>query len=123
MRIVYAEDDPVVRQGVAAQLVAEGVDVLEAADGEEALWLCRVFHPNAVVLDLDMPGMDSLETTRRLRETAAGRMLRMVALTAHGDDEHQQMASRAGFDEFLSKPISMKSFVGANGLYQFKSEC
>jgi CheY-like chemotaxis protein len=113
MRIVYAEDDPLVRQTIATLLVGQGVDVIEAGDGEEAIWLCRVFHPNVVVLDLGMPHMDGFETARRLRETAAGKILRIVALTAYGDDEHQQMAKRAGFDEFLSKPISMNTIVDA----------
>src|ERR1700675_653574 len=113
MRIVYAEDDALVRQTITTLLVGQGVDVIEAGDDEEAIWLCRVFHPNVVVLDLGMPHMDGFETARRLRETAAGKMLRIVALTAYGDDDHEQMATRAGFDEFLSKPISMNTIVGA----------
>lgn len=113
MRIVYAEDDPLVRQTITTLLVGQGVDVIEAGDGEEAIWLCRVFHPEIVMLDLGMPHMDGFETARRLRETAAGRMLRIVALTAYGDDEHQHMAMQAGFDEFLSKPISMNTIVSA----------
>jgi len=117
MKIVYAEDDPLVRQAIATLLVGHGVDVLEAEDGEEAIWLCRVFHPDAVLLDLGMPQMDGLETARRLRETPAGRMLRIVALTAYGDEEHERMAKQAGFDEFLGKPISMNTIVNALGLY------
>jgi CheY-like chemotaxis protein len=113
MKIVYAEDDPLVRQSIATLLAGQGVDVLEAGDGEEAIWLCRVFHPDVVLLDLGMPQMDGFETARRLRETPAGRMLRIVALTAYGDVEHQRMAKQAGFDEFLGKPISMNTIVNA----------
>jgi CheY-like chemotaxis protein len=92
-------------------LVGHGVDVVEAGDGAEAIWLCQVFHPDVVLLDLGLPQMDGFETARRLRETPAGKMLRIVALTAFGDDEHQQMAKQAGFDEFLGKPASVNTIV------------
>ena len=58
MRIVYAEDDPLVRAAITMLLVDRGVDVHEARDGGEAIMLCRTFRPDAVLLDLGMPNID-----------------------------------------------------------------
>jgi len=112
MRIVYAEDNPMIREAIATLLVGEGIDVHEASDGGEAILLCKAFHPEVVLLDLDMPHMDGFEVARRLRELG-GSTPRIIALTAHGDKEHQRLAERAGFDEFLSKPISVNTILGA----------
>jgi len=113
MRIVYAEDEPLIRETVAALLVGQGIDVHEARDGGEAILLCRAFQPDVVLLDLGMPEMDGFETARRLRELSVGKPPRIVALTAHGDGEHRKLAERAGFDEFLSKPISVNTILRA----------
>lgn len=113
MRIIYAEDDPLVRENIAGLLVSQGVDVHEARDGGEAILLCRTFHPDAVLLDLGMPHIDGFETARRIRELDTARRIRLVALTAHGDASHQRLAKLAGFDEFLTKPISAETLIGA----------
>lgn len=113
MRIIYAEDDPLVRENIAGLLVSQGVDVHEARDGGEAILLCRTFHPDAVLLDLGMPHIDGFETARRIRELDMARRIRLVALTAHGDASHQRLAKLAGFDEFLTKPISAETLIGA----------
>jgi CheY-like chemotaxis protein len=113
MRIIYAEDDPLVRENIAGLLVSQGVDVHEARDGGEAILLCRTFQPDAVLLDLGMPHIDGFETARRIRELDTARRIRLVALTAHGDPSHQRLAKLAGFDEFLTKPISAETLIGA----------
>ena len=113
MRIIYAEDDPLIRANIARLLVSQGIDVHEARDGGEAILLCRTFRPDAVLLDLGMPNIDGFETARRIRELDGAQRIRLVALTAHGDAGHQHLAKLAGFDEFLTKPISAETLLGA----------
>lgn len=114
MRIVYAEDDPVVRANVAMLLVKFGVDVHEARDGGEALALCRAFRPKVVVLDLQMPNIDGFETARRIRELHDIEVPRLIALT--GQSSAQREAELAGFDELLAKPVSARRLLQAMGL-------
>lgn len=118
MRIVYAEDDAVVRANVAMLLVKFGVDVHEARDGGEALALCRAFHPKVVVLDLQMPNIDGFETARRIRELEGMERPRLIALTGQSSAQAQQEAELAGFDEFLAKPVSGRRLLQAMGLAQ-----
>jgi CheY-like chemotaxis protein len=113
MRIVYAEDDPLVRATITTLLVDQGVDVHEARDGGEAIMLCRTFRPDAVLLDLGMPNIDGFETARRIRELDESRRTRLVALTSHGDAAHHRLATLAGFDEFLTKPIAASTLMEA----------
>jgi len=79
-----------------------------AADGAEAIAACEQQAPQLVLMDLQMPVMDGLETTRRLRAMqAAGRLPRfpIVALTAHASDADRRLGAAAGMDDYLTKPI------------------
>jgi CheY-like chemotaxis protein len=109
-RVIYAEDDALVRAGVAQMLVAHGLAVHECSNGDEAAQLCSVFHPDAVVLDLSMPGVDGYEAARRIR--GQGYTNRLIALTGRGEIALED-AARAGFDEFVRKPSSVTTLLGA----------
>ena len=93
------------REAITDALTQEGVDVHICGDGTEALALCEQIHPDAVLLDLNMPEVTGLEIARRLRRDAKHAGLRLVALTGHGSWELRKKAMDAGFDEFLSKPV------------------
>jgi response regulator NasT len=109
-RVVYAEDDALVRAGVAQMLVEHGLAVHECANGDEAAQLCSVFHPDAVLLDLSMPHVDGCEAARRIRQQ--GLATRLVALTGRGEGALKE-AARAGFDEFVRKPSSVGTLLKA----------
>jgi CheY-like chemotaxis protein len=103
--IIYADDDDLVRQAVTQGLIEEGIDVHACADGEEVLALRKQITPNVILLDLNMPTLDGLETARRLRRDPQNREMRLIAITGRGTWDLRQKAMEAGFDEFVVKPI------------------
>ena len=109
-RVVYAEDDASVRASTAQILVAHGLAVHECSNGDEAAQLCSVFHPDAVLLDLSMPDVDGCEAARRIRRQ--GYTNRLIALTGRGESA-LEAAARAGFDEFVRKPSTVTTLLGA----------
>ena len=113
LTIVYADDDDLVRNVLTQALVEEGIDVYACANGLEALAACKEIDPDAVVLDLNMPDLDGLETARALRRNATTSHLRLVALTGRGTLLLRSKAAHAGFDEFLVKPIPVAQLVSA----------
>ena len=90
-------------------LTTEGYDVRTAEDAEEALRLFHIFAPRLILMDLQLPGMDGLELTRRLKASPDTRHIVIIALTAYamkGDDEK---AYAAGCDGYISKPIDIEN--------------
>ncbi|HXP19766.1 MAG TPA: response regulator [Streptosporangiaceae bacterium] len=106
MRILIAEDSSTVRRLVSARLIADGYDVLEAADGEEALALARQEHPDLLVLDKVMPKLDGFEVVRALREDPATRALPIVMLTDRTSEEDVLGGLNLGVEEYMPKPFS-----------------
>jgi CheY-like chemotaxis protein len=89
-------------------LASEGFDVLTAANAEEALRLLQTVTPRLILMDVQLPGIDGLELTRRLKANPATRAIRVIALTAYamkGDDEK---AFAAGCDGYITKPIDIE---------------
>jgi CheY-like chemotaxis protein len=104
--ILVVDDDPVVRKLITATLEdVGGFSLREAGDGEEALAPAVVETPEIILLDVDMPRLDGVETCRRLRSDPATADATIVMLTGmHGSDEDRAVA--AGADLFLTKPFS-----------------
>ena len=105
IRVVIADDEPLVRSGLAVLLRHEpGFDVVGlAADGLAALALVREQHPDVVLMDIRMPGIDGLEATRRLVEDPRTSTTRVLILTTFDHDENVYAALRAGASGFLPK--------------------
>ncbi|HEX6020867.1 MAG TPA: response regulator transcription factor [Solirubrobacter sp.] len=101
--LLLVDDDPPIRRMLARTLAAEGYDVQSAADGGAALAAVERSMPDAIVLDVTMPGMDGLAVTRRLR--AKGLRVPILLLTAR-DAVHERVAGLdAGADDYLVKPF------------------
>ncbi len=106
MKILIAEDSATIRRLVAARLAADGYDVVEAADGEEALDLARSNHPDLLILDKVMPKLDGFEVVRALREDPATRQVPIVMLTAQTSEEDVLGGLGLGVEEYMPKPFS-----------------
>ena len=113
IRVLLADDDALLRAGVAAVLgTAEGIVVVgEAADGLRAVELCRALAPDVVVMDVRMPGIDGIEATRRI--VAAGLASRVLVLTTFQHDEYVWGALQAGASGFLLKRASPERLIDA----------
>ncbi len=84
----------------------EDVDVIEAADGAEALELARLRRPQLALLDHMMPEMDGVEVCRHIRENHGTRSTAVIILTARADEQTKLCALQAGANDFLTKPFS-----------------
>jgi DNA-binding response OmpR family regulator len=107
MKVLVAEDSPTVRRLVCTRLLADGYEVIEAQDGEEALALTLSERPDALVLDKVMPKLDGFEVVRRLRERddATG-SVPIVMLTEHIAEDDVLGGLSLGVDEYMPKPFS-----------------
>jgi DNA-binding response OmpR family regulator len=106
MKILVAEDSDTVRRVVAARLTADGHDVLEAADGEQALTLARSGHPDLLVLDKTMPKVDGFEVIRALREDPLTAALPILMLTDRTGEQDVLGGLRLGVEEYMPKPFT-----------------
>ena len=89
-----------------------GHEVRVAHDGEGAVQLGDDFHPQAVLLDIGMPGIDGYETCRRMRVRSWGPGAKIIAVTGWGQDEDRRKSAAAGFDEHLVKPVDAETLSG-----------
>ncbi len=105
--VLIVDDDQFIRRLIATTLedVAE-FELHEAADGVQALEVAQRERPTLVFLDVDMPGMNGIETCRRLRTEGATSRSTIVMLTAAQGDNVEGQAEEAGADLFLTKPFS-----------------
>jgi signal transduction histidine kinase len=106
-RVLHIEDDPRNRLLVRKLLTAEGVEVIDAADGLEGVRLAIAQRPDLVLVDLNIPGLDGYEVTLRLRSEASLNGVPIVAITAEGDKE---TSFAVGCDGFVQKPIDARNF-------------
>jgi DNA-binding NarL/FixJ family response regulator len=113
--VAVADDQALVRAGFRALLDAEpGMEVVgEAADGEQALALVRQTHPDVVLMDIRMPGIDGLEATRRIGQDPALTSTRVLVLTTFELDEYVFEALRVGASGFLVKDTEPADLVRA----------
>ena len=109
---VLVVEDNLLNQIIAREMVATlGLRPAVVGSGEEAVLSCQSMPPDLVLMDIQMPGMDGLETTRRLRALQdAGQLRRfpIIALTAHAMDSDRKASLAAGMDEHLTKPVQLE---------------
>jgi DNA-binding response OmpR family regulator len=107
-RVLVVDDDPNVADVVTRYLMRDGFVVRSAADGSSALDEAAAFHPDLIVLDLMLPGIDGLDVFRRLRERGS---TPIIMLTAKGDESDRINGLELGADDYVSKPFSPRELV------------
>lgn len=107
-RILVVDDEERIRSLVGQYLRAEGYEVAEAANGEEALAKVQGQHPDLVVLDVRLPGVDGFEVLAELRKRSE---VYVIMLTARAEETDKLVGLTAGADDYLTKPFSPRELV------------
>ena len=92
-------------------LQAKGYQTVEAETGEEGVKLARERKPDLVLMDIQLPGINGIDAFKQIRADAQTAGIPVVALTASVTPTDRSQITAAGFDAFISKPISLKEFV------------
>jgi DNA-binding response OmpR family regulator len=106
--ILVVDDEEAIAEAVRARLQSEGFQVVVAGDGPEAIGLCEQVHPDLVVLDLMLPGMDGLEVCRQIQRD---RWVPVLMLTARTEEADKVAGFAVGADDYLTKPFSLRELV------------
>jgi CheY-like chemotaxis protein len=107
--ILIVDDNAINLKLLRLTLKVEGYDVQTAVDAEQAMAVLTGFRPRLVLMDLQLPGMDGLDLTRRLKADPATRDAIIVAVTAYAMKGDEQRALDAGCDGYVTKPIDTRT--------------
>ena len=107
-RVLVVDDEPQIRKALSVNLRACGYDVDLAADGEEGLRLAASHHPEIVLLDLGLPGMDGIEVVRGLRGWTS---VPIIVLSVREAERDKVAALDAGADDYVTKPFGMDELL------------
>lgn len=108
-RILVVEDNAALAEGLRLNLVHDGYDVRIESSGEKGLNSIRHWHPDLVVLDLMLPGIDGIEMLRLMREE--GRETPVLILSARGSEADRLRGFRHGADDYVVKPFSLPELL------------
>ena len=109
--ILVVDDEEPIRELLKFNLEKAGYRVILAKDGPEALTQVDLAHPDLLVLDLMLPGMDGVEVCRRLRQSLAHRELPIVMLTAKAEEVDKVLGLEMGADDYITKPFSPRELL------------
>jgi two-component system cell cycle response regulator DivK len=109
--VLVVEDNPANMTLAVFLLQSAGHTVLSATDAEAGLALARVEHPDLILMDIQLPGMDGLEATALLKRDAATRTIPVIALTALAMKGDEERIRAAGCDGYIAKPLAYKDFL------------
>jgi two-component system cell cycle response regulator DivK len=107
--VLIVDDNPVNVKLVRAVLAADGYDIRTAADGAEAWTVLREFRPRLILMDVQLPGADGFELTRRLKLDPATRDIIVLAITAYAMAGDEERAYTAGCSGYITKPVDTRT--------------
>lgn len=107
--VLIVDDERSIRISLRTILSDIGFDIIEAARGEEALSLVRTAPFDAVLLDINMPGIGGVEVCRQMRQESA--RLPIVMLTVQGSEDRKVEALEAGADDYITKPFQLRELI------------
>lgn len=105
-RLMVIDDNKDAAESMSMLLELWGHEVMCAYDGQSALEAATTFQPDAVFLDIGLPGMDGYEIAERMRELPSVAKTVLVAITGYGQDEDRRRSREAGIDHHLIKPVA-----------------
>ena len=109
-RVLIVEDHADSLEVLTIQLKAMGYDVIEATTGEEGIEKAEAHHPEVIVMDLGLPGINGIEATQKLKENPSTANIPVIAHTAWPEDTFRHEGERAGISDFLTKPTTPYRF-------------
>jgi signal transduction histidine kinase/ActR/RegA family two-component response regulator len=115
-RVLIVEDNADAREMLRRWLELAGHDVRVAVDGPSGVAAALASAPDVALIDLGLPGLDGYEVARRIRASAPGAAVRLVAVTGYGQQEDRARAHAAGFDAHLVKPVDVAQLADVLGL-------
>jgi CheY-like chemotaxis protein len=110
--ILIVDDNPVNSKLIRVLLAGEGYDVHTAGDADEALRVLKNLSPQLILMDVQLPGTDGLELTRRLKADPATRDIKILGLTAYAMKGDREKILAAGCDGYIAKPIDTRALPG-----------
>ena len=110
-KILIVDDESRSRTALEMLLRREGYEIHDAFDGASALAACAAIHPDLILLDVLMPGMDGFEVCKRIKARPETRLTPVVLITGLSDTEDRIKGINAGADDFLSKPIDLNELL------------
>src|SRR3954463_3805176 len=112
-RVLIVEDNAANMTFAVFLLKSVGHEVLPALDAEAGLALARAEHPDLILMDIQLPGMDGLEATALLKQDVTTRGIPVIALTALAMKGDEESIRAAGCDGYIAKPIAYQAFLEA----------
>ena len=110
-KILVVEDNETNMYLIRFILRKSGYEVIEARSGEEGVELAIEEKPDLVIMDIQLPGIDGLEATKRIRNSEADEELPIVALTSYAMVGDKEKALKAGCTGYIEKPINPETFI------------
>ena len=110
--VLIVDDNPMNLKLERTLLELENYKVLTAKSAEDAIETLKSFQPHLIVMDLQMPGMDGVELTRKLKSDPKTQKIKVLLLTSYAQMGDEKRAVEAGCDGYVYKPIDTKTFPG-----------
>lgn len=111
MKVLVVEDNPLNMELVTELLNAQGFITDGAQDGEEAVRKAENETYNLIIMDIELPGIDGVEATKRIKTKSRNKFVPVIALTAFALKGDRDRFLKSGFDAYLSKPINVPEFM------------
>ena len=109
-RVLIVEDNPISMELLSELVQAEGYGVIPAVSGSEGLSIARAEHPDLILMDIQLPGIDGLTVTRALKAEPETRKIPVVGISAHALQDDMARALQAGCVAYLPKPLDTRRF-------------
>lgn len=110
-KILIVDDEPDIVTNMEMFLESNGYDILQAFDGKEALEKTRQYQPNLILLDIMMPHINGLQVCRTLKTHKETKHIPIIIVTAKTQTDEVVEATKAGADEYITKPFELKELL------------